>query len=52
MDKANRSYQTKFKGTTFNVVLASADNAKQTFEELAMKRIREEAARLPPDKIA
>ncbi len=52
MDKANSSYQTKFKGTTFNVFLASADNAKQTFEELAMKRIREEAARLPPDKIA
>ena len=52
MDKANSSYQTKVKGTTFNVVLYSADNAKQTFEELAMKRIREEAARLPPDKIA
>lgn len=52
MDNTNLSYQTKIKETTFNIVLFSADNAKQIFEEIAMKRIKDEAARLPPDKIA
>lgn len=52
MEKTDFSYQTNINGTTFKVVLASNENAKQTFEEIIKKCIQQEAETLPPDRCA
>ena len=51
MEKTESSYENIIHGSTYKVVLESAENAKLTYEELIKKRCQQETEALPPDKI-
>ena len=52
MEKTETAYETKMNGTTYKVVLGTAEKAKLTYEELIRKRCLREAEALPSEETA
>ena len=50
MEKTEAGYETKINGTTYKVVLESAEKAKLTYEELVRKRCQQEAEALSQEE--